>query len=986
MSRKENAILLSVTCLGISSIICQIVMVREFLNLFTGNELVLGLVLGNWLFLTGVGCYLGRFAGFIRRPHRLLFFLQVTMALLPLLLLFIIRLLKQHYVPGLMLSMQDAFLSSFLALAPYCLMSGFLLPFFAAIAGSGKDAVQIGRVYSLDVLGDIIGGLLFSFFLIYFFEPTEILLFLLFINLMAASLVSRFWLSRPYIFLAIFLGTASLLICSAINLEQITARLMFPGQDLVLHKTTPYGNLAITESNKQITVYENGVVSGSTQDPIQAEEIVHFGLAQHKDPKNILIISGGLSGSLAEALKYPIRSIDYVEIDAAVIDLVKARYHKADIAKIRFHAIDGRKFIRRVQNIYDVIIIDLPDPRNAQLNRYYTADFFKEVKEALHQNGVLGFSLSGSENYNNPESRLLSSSIYQSLDKIFDHILLVPGIRNIFLASSSPLTYDIAERISERGITTKFINKAYLTARLSEDRISQAKAMVSENAKVNEDFFPSSYFIQIRYWLSHFQESLFLPIIFIVILTCGISTLILKSNHRPAAAAVGTSGFVGMGLEIILLFSFQSFYGYVYQQLGIVFTSFLIGTALGVLWGMKSKADPRSLMVKLDLFLAFIALALPFLLIFIQQHALALESLAAWFLFPFMTLTIGFVVGAQFQAAARMMFSTIEDTAARLYSLDFLGSALGAFIVSAFAVPLLGIKSTCFVIGTMKLVTAVRLSTAKESGDYPLKTATLEPSTRNLAIVLGTLLALGALIASNRTGLHLYAISFAPVYHWSLLFLLAYGTLQAVARDNVFHLPGQSLFKQPKTISLGRMLTFLAFSLAVFFPIFRCYFKIPYLFCHVCPRQCVFGYLRPYLVPAALIMNIEKRHWCFNLCPIGTLHDCQSKKSKQRFSLPKSLAILPVVILIGTAASYSLVKIHAVHHEAHGIDWYNAFYKNIFAADRLVLLIAAALLLFAFFMKRPFCELLCPVGTFSKLVLKAEKIMAKNEPEPKREG
>ncbi len=169
MSRKKNAILISVTCLGISSIICQIVMVREFLNLFTGNELVLGLVLGNWLFLTGVGSYLGRFAGLIRRPRRLLFCLQIGMALLPLLLLFIIRLLKQHYVPGLMLSLQDAFLASFLALAPYCLMSGFLLPFFAAIAGTEKDdAVQIGRVYSLDVLGDIIGGLLFSFCLIYF--------------------------------------------------------------------------------------------------------------------------------------------------------------------------------------------------------------------------------------------------------------------------------------------------------------------------------------------------------------------------------------------------------------------------------------------------------------------------------------------------------------------------------------------------------------------------------------------------------------------------------------------------------------------------------------------------------------------------------------------------------------------------------------------------------------------------------------------------
>ena len=160
-----------------------------------------------------------------------------------------------------------------------------------------------------------------------------------------------------------------------------------------------------------------------------------------------------------------------------------------------------------------------------------------------------------------------------------------------------------------------------------------------------------------------------------------------------------------------------------------------------------------------------------------------------------------------------------------------------------------------------------------------------------------------------------------------------------------------------------------------FFSIFRCYFKVPYLFCHVCPRQCVFGYLRSYLVPAALIMNIEKRHWCFNLCPLGTLHDCQSRKGKQHFSLPKVASLLPIAILIFTAVSYFLVKIHAVHPEAPGIDWYNAFYANIFAVDRLVLLIAAALVMMAFFLKRPFCELLCPVGTFSKLVLKVEKML-----------
>ena len=48
--------------LGISSIITQIILIREFLSVFYGNELILGIILANWLLLTGLGAYLGKFS------------------------------------------------------------------------------------------------------------------------------------------------------------------------------------------------------------------------------------------------------------------------------------------------------------------------------------------------------------------------------------------------------------------------------------------------------------------------------------------------------------------------------------------------------------------------------------------------------------------------------------------------------------------------------------------------------------------------------------------------------------------------------------------------------------------------------------------------------------------------------------------------------------------------------------------------------------
>ena len=46
--------------LGFSSLYTQVFLLREFLSIFNGNELVLGIVLANWMLLTGTGAYLGK--------------------------------------------------------------------------------------------------------------------------------------------------------------------------------------------------------------------------------------------------------------------------------------------------------------------------------------------------------------------------------------------------------------------------------------------------------------------------------------------------------------------------------------------------------------------------------------------------------------------------------------------------------------------------------------------------------------------------------------------------------------------------------------------------------------------------------------------------------------------------------------------------------------------------------------------------------------
>jgi spermidine synthase len=986
MTGKQRSIFISVTCLGMSSLITQIITLREFLNILAGNELVIGLILANWLLLTGLGSYLGRFSAGLKNPVRWLVAAQVIIAILPFLQISSIRMLRKLFVPGLMLGFQEAFFYSFILLLPYCVVSGFLLTLFSSLGGEKKDAVQIGDIYVLDVIGDIIGGLLFSFLLIYYFGPFQSLTFLLILNLCAATMVGSAHGSLKTAFTVAVCLVISLIPLGLFNLEKITGQALYPGQEVLFQKSTPYGNLAITRSENQFTIFENGVPAGSTHNTIAAEESVHFALSQHPAPEKILMVSGGLNGALHEALKYPLKKIEYLELDPEVVALVQKLSPEADDGRVTFIARDGRRYIRSKEAQYDAILIDLPDPATAQINRFYTLEFFKEARKALRPGGVLGFGLSGAENYANPEISRLSATVFRSLHEVFPNTLIVPGSRQYYIASTGPLDYDISLKLNEKNISTRYVNDEYLQARLTPDRISLAQQMVSVPSPFNLDFRPASYYTLLQYWLSKFQNSLLLPILIAGTIIILIIALIAQTPKMTQPLALSLSGFSGLGLEIVILLAFQVIYGFVYQQLGIIITAFLFGTALGGFWSVRNSIKAEKLFFGLDISLAILSFLFVPVFLFLQSStSVFLQTTAPLIIFPFLTTSIGFLVGAQFPVAARLTFHGLEKTAGTLYSLDFLGAALGALLVSTFAVPLLGIIGTCYLIGTLKLLSSLLLwLERKETADIREQTLHTEASPQLIFMfILLIFSGIGLLIYNDGTSTSLYSMSFNRPYHWLLLGLLAYGVLQAMQAGPRFGSVSawkgidHAILKNTK-LGILRWIYYASFSLLVFFPIFRCYFKIPYLFCHVCPRQCAFGYLRAYLVPAALIMNIEKRFWCFHCCPIGTFFDCQARVSLKAIRLQKFVKILPILVLLFTAFAYFKISSDLAQPGATASDWYTYFFKNVFTPTSIVIGITVLLIILAFKIRRSFCELLCPVGTLSDLILKIERLPSKN--------
>ena len=142
MNSKKYSTILSIAfiSLGFSSMISQIVFIRELITLFMGNELTLGIILALWLLWTATGSGLfGLFTKYLKNPFRLLYFLQfVIVLLLPLTIIFI-RLSRNIFslLPGEVTSPFFIFFIPFIVLAPIGTLFGFF--FYIKLQGSLKN-------------------------------------------------------------------------------------------------------------------------------------------------------------------------------------------------------------------------------------------------------------------------------------------------------------------------------------------------------------------------------------------------------------------------------------------------------------------------------------------------------------------------------------------------------------------------------------------------------------------------------------------------------------------------------------------------------------------------------------------------------------------------------------------------------------------------------------------------------------------------------
>jgi spermidine synthase len=737
MSNKKN-FLISFFILGLTSIISQLVVIREIMNNFYG------LVLGFWLIWVSLGStFLAKFFNRIAALKILIFcHLIVPFCFLAEILLLRYSLLSLGSV-GQTSDLLSSTLIIFFTIAPLSIILGLqfnvanrvlinlpnseskgfkrIIFWLKNLFFPTKKSLPslVSKAYLFETYGLILGSLVYFSILVYLNSFTVFFILAAINGLLAIFLytLNRFRLII-FIILILILGPSGFFIFSN-DINKLTTGWRFFAQQLIRVDNLKYGTITVTKSNQQYNFYDNGVLISTNSQDSTLEPIIHFPLLYHTDPKKILLIGGGYNGAILETLKYPIESVFYVELNPQLYSAV-SQYLSSPVAasfinpKTSLVFDDAYHFIKNNDQKFDVIVVNLPGPSTVLINRYYTSDFSQLVKERLNSGGLMAINLPVLSNYYSLPLDNLAASVYKAIGQNYKSVLVLPEKDILFLASDSQMNYNpwpLIKRYDQYHLKNKLVTKDYIDYRLTNDQVKKVLNQFTKNntAATNSNLQPVGYWYNNLFWLSSQWPAfnkllstfsriniwpLCLAVIIIFFAGFYLLDILIKRQERILPLLTIIPEFSLMSAEMVFIFLFQITYGYIYHQLSLILATIFLGLALGIWFTNLTVSKGWAKYSYLIRVFFFIFLYFLFLALLMIYQILLFNNLL---IFCGLGLATSFFVGLKFPLLNKFYLSKKSDPNKKItaiYAADLFGAGLGAIITTSILLPVLGFINT----------------------------------------------------------------------------------------------------------------------------------------------------------------------------------------------------------------------------------------------------------------------------------------------------
>ncbi len=747
---RTASILFTFFLLGLVSQVGQVFLGREFLAIFYGNEALLGLFFGAWLFWIGAGSAL--YAVLSRRLNGAAALFPLLSASIPAALLaeiFLVRFSRTllDVSPAEVMPLGTAAVLILALTAPLSGLVGFTFPLGCrALSGGAREA---SGGYALEAAGALAGGILTSFLLVGVLDPVQAAIgavAVLSLNAALAGAVRRApAMVLPLGFLAVVSGLGVFTPAGEFlssHATRIRWKALAPDLELLASAETPYQYAAVGRLETSRSLLLDGKFASTFPELQGAASEVALAAAMKPEATSLLLVGGAASDLIAEWVRYPLERIDCIEQDPDAFRLARpylspeaTRALEDERVRVLFE--DGRRFVNEASldpegPRYDLAILALPDPATAALNRYYTLEFFERIHRLLAPGGVVGCSLGSTANYLGSELKSYVGSVRETLRAVFHQVEVIPGEPNHLFAArdSGVLSTDPAElrrRFLSIPLTRRTFPPEGFQTLVEPDRITFLRSRLDgEEAETNRDLRPITHYLNLLFWgkmsgsgVVRFLEgirranlwALLAPILVLLFFRLAYTQFHPdRSREVRFNILIGTAalGFAAMALEMLLLLTYQNLFGSLYRQLGLLNGIFMFALVAGALAG-------RALLHPLEMRRTALCFAFSALLLLAAGYAFALpplleravsgnlplnrETTLLGLVFAGGLLTgVGFPFGV---AIYRASAGETSRSVGWIEAADHIGGALGGLLAGALLAPLLGVQSTALAVAAV---------------------------------------------------------------------------------------------------------------------------------------------------------------------------------------------------------------------------------------------------------------------------------------------
>ncbi len=251
---------------------------------------------------------------------------------------------------------------------------------------------------------------------------------------------------------------------------------MFALESYVSCTKTPYQQVEIVDNPLygRMLILDGKIQSAAFDEYIYHEALVQPAMLLHESPRRIFIAGGGEGASLREVFRHPgVEQAVMVDIDGDVVEICRKhleQWHRGsfDDARLDLVIADARSYLEESKGLFDVIIIDIPEPvEGSPALKLFTRQFYALVRERLAAGGLVvlqaaDFSTAFLEAH---------CAIYHTMGQVFPHVYsyhaFVPSFNTewaYILAARDKDPGSVAKglinsRIEERGLQLRFYDE-----------------------------------------------------------------------------------------------------------------------------------------------------------------------------------------------------------------------------------------------------------------------------------------------------------------------------------------------------------------------------------------------------------------------------------------------------------------------------------------------------------------------------------------------